>query len=132
METVYKAVLRVLDQNEKTIGRVSVAGHFEGDIPDEWTLFYQTLIPTVPIIGKLFAFKTEQDARDFVRKYGGSEIWKATTSRSKPAKFVACATPDIALFWGNDPYALTIPAPEGTLMCDDITLTELLWERPLS
>ena len=127
---VYKVVSRAVSEDGRVLNRISASGRFDMDSnPDEWTLIYKQNEPTLPVIGKLFAFETEDAAHTFVRRCGGSEIWEAETSYAKPAKFVACATPDIELFWNNDTHGMTIPAPKGTMFCDDITLTKKLWDR---
>lgn len=121
---VYKVLTQAHVNGTQTL--VSATARYKGDNLDRWSLIYKPNETTFPRVGKLFAFESMERAKDFVMLDCERQIWKASTTHATYAKFVACGTSDIEFFWehpDSDQYAM-VPAPEGTLVCDDITILE--------
>lgn len=124
--TVYK-IVKV--RNGKKMSAV-VSPH------SKYCLTYEVGKPTVPAIGKLFAFDSIENAKYFAGY--GCEIWKASgENASKPSPLRWRLVTDvlgknIQAFWdrwlakteetGRFPSRQMYPTPKGTVGCDSIIL----------
>lgn len=99
------------------------------------SILYPPNEKVIPIIGKLFAFANIEDAQ---RAYGKEsdgpmayEIWKAiaTGVEKAPSCIPMFTGPErdidiITQYWTRDLLDHHWPTPQGTVLCDSITLIE--------
>lgn len=84
---------------------------------------------------KLFAFRTQKEAIDWVRKmdFFDRQIWRAGTpeiqSAEKMLNVAFLSSVSIREFWrkmNNNPKTTV---PQGTVYCDSLDLIEKVWEN---
>jgi len=102
---------------------------------EEFDLLYKVGEPTHPPMSfpkaKLFAFRELDDAKKFL---GGlsSNLRTIFLAEAKPARnhrrFIPChiVNRTVKRYWNNDHFNFldVTPIPEGTILCDEITLLE--------
>jgi hypothetical protein len=100
----------------------------------QYCIIYIPKVWIEPRIGKIFVFKSQVDARSFIRKFlswGNStiQIWKAIGKNVTKIDFIACAS-HVTEFWDGRfpnkkfPEALRVVPPDGTLIADEIKMIE--------
>jgi len=87
-------------------------------------LEYAEGLVTVPKEGKIFAFNTLENAKNW--HYWGSEIWLAAATDVKPCRrYIFCDCGEIARylsrFWSGKEVG-NRKAPKGTVLCSSLTL----------
>ena len=85
--------------------------------PNEWIK---------PKIGKIFAFNTIEDAREFRAKIGGGpyyELWKGIGKGIMEIDLICLSWDDTEQFWEGISTS-TFHAPSGTVVVDELKLLE--------
>lgn len=128
---VYKIVIHNCSDNDD----VFVSGYTQYN-----ALKYVVNKQTLPFIGKLFAFKTLRQAKEYhshtIESPNPRKIFKATATGVEAIKrrigFKDITPEDCKMFWeGLDPFHSTWESqspPEGTMVCDSITLLKIVHE----
>lgn len=132
MNKIYK-VVKVTDGK-----RVSAILHYNSKFLTE----YGENITTMPPIGKLFAFKAIENAREFAKLFSEDskypfEIWEASGENASKPRHIHWVSSEmrgqlIINFWNRySPIKPQRPlfskaAPDGALICDSIKLIKLV------